>query len=189
VAIGLLLTMLLTHIFYTKSVQPARLAKSIGDRAYSRAKVYRYIASLAMLLNVAAMVGYRFYPLPLGLPANFGWGWSISIIIAVVMAVPSSYLMYRGTKDAGRETMAPDKSHTLYGGIYEKIRHPQAVGEAPLWLVIALLLNSPFLVLFSLLWIPLMVSWCYTEERDLVIRYGDPYLGYRRRVGMFLPRK
>jgi protein-S-isoprenylcysteine O-methyltransferase Ste14 len=188
-AAGLLVTMFLTHVFYVKSVQPARMAQKIGDRAYQRATVYRYVASVAMLGHVAAMAAYRFYPLPMGLPNDFAWGWSVSIVIALVIAAPLSYLMYRGAKDAGRETMTPDKEHTLYGGIYERIRHPQAVGETPLWIVIGLLLNSPFLVIFSLLWIPLVVRWCFAEERDLVIRYGEPYLAYRRRVGMFIPRR
>ena len=151
--------------------------------------MYRHLAGLTMILHVAAMVGYCFYPLPLGLPRTFAWGWAVSIVLAIIIGVPSGYLMYRGAKDAGRETMVPDKSHTLYGGIYEKIRHPQAVGEAPLWLVIALLLNSPFLTIFSLVWLPFFVWWCFIEERDLVIRYGSPYLEYRSRVGMFLPRR
>ena len=96
--------------------------------------------------------------------------------------------MYRGIKDAGKETMAPDKSHTMYGGIYEKIRHPQAVGEFPLWLVTALFLNSPFLVILSFVWLPFFIWWCFIEERDLELRYGDAYLEYKNRVGMFWPR-
>jgi len=188
VATGLVVTMLLTHWLYVKSVQPARLTGRMGERAYRRSANYRALASLAMMLHVAAMVGYYLYPLPMGIPLAFGWGWSVSAIIAAVIGLPAAYLMWRGARDAGSETMVPERSHTLYGGIYEKIRHPQAVGEAPLWTVIAFLLDSPFLVILSLLWYPLMIYWCYAEERDLVIRYGAPYEEYRRRVGMFWPR-
>jgi protein-S-isoprenylcysteine O-methyltransferase Ste14 len=186
---ALLVTLLLTHVLYSESVQPARLARKIGDRAYRRAAVYRLLASVAMLLHVVAMVVYYFYPLPIGLPRSFGWGWLVSIVMAAVIALPSAYLMLRGARDAGKETMTPDPNHKMYGGIYEKVRHPQAIGEYPLWIVIALLLNSPFLVLFSLLWLPVFVSWCYIEERDLVLRYGEPYREYQRRVGMFFPKR
>ena len=45
--------------------------------------------------------------------------------------------------------MTPKREHTMYEGIYTRIRHPQAVGEFPLWWVLAFLAHSPFLVLFT----------------------------------------
>ena len=80
------------------------------------------------------------------------------------------------------------KEHELYGGIYKKMRHPQAVGELPYWWVFAFALHSPFLVLYSLVWIPLFIIMSWAEERDLVIRYGEAYEEYRRRVGWFGPK-
>ena len=80
------------------------------------------------------------------------------------------------------------KEHTLFGGIYERIRHPQAAGEMPFWWVIAFLLNSPFLVLYSFVWIPIFLVMCWAEERDLVIRYGQGYRDYQKRTGFLVPR-
>jgi len=97
--------------------------------------------------------------------------------------------MIRGAKDAGEETLVPEKEHTLYGGIYERIRHPQALGEAWVALVVALLLNSPFLVLFSFVWFPMFYWISLVEERDLVMRYGQAYIDYRERTGMFIPKR
>nr|WP_321261261.1 methyltransferase [uncultured Sphaerochaeta sp.] len=96
--------------------------------------------------------------------------------------------MLAGVHAAGKETLSPKKDHTLYGGIYEKIRHPQALGELTIWYVVALLLNSPFLILISALYTPLWILWSFMEETDLVIRYGKPYKEYRSRTGMFIPR-
>ena len=76
----------------------------------------------------------------------------------------------------------------MYGGIYEKIRHPQALGELPFWWVIAFLLHSPFLVLYSLVWIPIFVLMCLAEEQDLLLRYGEAYEEYMQRTGRFFPR-
>ena len=73
----------------------------------------------------------------------------------------------------------------MYGGIYEKMRHPQAVGEVTLWWLIALLLNSPFLALYSFVFIPIFYLMCLAEERDLIIRYGQDYIDYKERVGFF----
>jgi methanethiol S-methyltransferase len=92
--------------------------------------------------------------------------------------------MLRGVKDAGEETMKPKRDHEMYVGIYERIRHPQALGEFPLWWVIAFLVHSPFLVLF-----PVRYYFCVAEERDLIIRYGAPYEEYRDRVGFWIPKR
>ena len=104
------------------------------------------------------------------------------------IGVPSGYLMYRGLKDAGEESLAPKKEHGLYGGIYERMRHPQAVGELPFWWVFAFALHSPFLVVFSFVWVPIFYATCLVEERDLVLRYGEPYEAYRRSTGFVVPK-
>ncbi|MFW9864374.1 MAG: methyltransferase family protein, partial [Candidatus Thorarchaeota archaeon] len=101
----------------------------------------------------------------------------------------SMYFMYIGARDAGEETLIPKKEHTLYGGIYEKIRHPQALGEVWLGMVVGLYLNSPLLVALSLVFFPTFYYFCIVEERDLVIRYGQDYVDYRERIGMFFPKR
>ena len=184
----LIVSTLLMLYFYVKSVSPAALEKKIGEIAYTRCMHYRLIASAFELIAVANYIVYFFFPLPVPLPETFPWDWCISIIIAVVIAVPSGYLMWRGLKDAGRESIAPNKEHTLYRGIYRKLRHPQAAGELPFWWVIAFALNSPFLAIFSIVWIPVFYLFCRAEEKDLVVRYGEPYLEYRRTTGFLIPR-
>ena len=97
-------------------------------------------------------------------------------------------MWFRGMKDAGQETISVKKEHTLYGGIYQKIRHPQAAGEITFWWVIAFLLDSPFLALFSFIWIPIFCIMCWAEEKDLVIRYGEEYLEYKSNTGCIVPK-
>ncbi len=175
-------------LFYVKSVSPATLERRIGPSAYQRCATYRVISSVFMFIVAVNYILYHWFPLPLPLPRTFPWPWWVSAGIAVLIAVPSQYLMIRGVKDAGEETMKPKREHTMYGGIYTRIRHPQAVGEFPLWWVLAFLLNSPFLVLYSFVWIPVFVRMCWAEERDLLIRYGQAYAEYRDRTGLLFPR-
>jgi protein-S-isoprenylcysteine O-methyltransferase Ste14 len=184
----LALSSLLILYFYVQSVRPAALEKKIGPIAYQKCTTYRKIASFFMFVVTANYFVYRFYPLPVPVPDSFPWSWWISGLIALVIAIPSGYLMWRGMKDAGEETMTPKKEHTLYKGIYEKIRHPQAIGEMPLWWVISFLLHSPFLVLFSFLYVPVWIIMCLAEEKDLTIRYGVSYEEYRRSTGFLIPR-
>ena len=175
-------------IFYVKSVKPAELERSIGVEAYARCKWYRLVSGFFMTLAAIHYVVFWYYPLP-GLPPNlveFPWQYHISVYIALILTLPFSYIMWIGMRDAGEETMTPKKDHELYsGGIYNHMRHPQAVGEFPLWFTFALLGHSPFLTLFSFLYLPVWYYFSIEEEKDLVLRYGKPYEAYRRRVGWF----
>ena len=185
----LTISALLFLYFYVKSVSPAALEKRIGEISYARCKRYRQIAIVFEFITIVNYVVYYFYPLSMPLPLVFPWDYWISIVIAVAIAVPSSYLMYIGMKDAGEEAITPKKEHSLYGGIYEKIRHPQATGEIFLWWVAAFILNSPFLAIFSIIWLPVFYIMCVAEEKDLVIRYGEAYLEYKRNTGFLIPKR
>jgi protein-S-isoprenylcysteine O-methyltransferase Ste14 len=175
-------------VFYAKSVRPAALEIEIGEAAYRRCARYRSVAAVLMFVASANYVVYYFYPLPVGLPRTFPWSWWVSAVVAVLIALPSGYLWCRGVRDAGEETMVPKKEHTLYGGIYERIRHPQAAGELMMWWVMAFFLHSPFLALFSPVWVPIFCAVSLAEERDLIIRYGAAYEAYRQSTGFFLPK-
>ncbi len=185
----MLISAFLFSYFYIRSVGPAALEKKVGKIAYSKCGRYRIIASVFEVIVVINYVIYFFYPLPVPLSRAFPWGWWISILMAVLITIPAGYLLGRGLKDAGKEAIIPEKKHVLYGGIYRKIRHPQAVGELALWWVIAFLLNSPFLALFSLIWIPVFYLFCWAEEKDLIIRYGRKYLEYRKNTGFIIPKR
>jgi len=187
--IVLVVSTILFLYFYVKSVSPAQLEKKIGDVAYPKCMRYRLIAGAFEGITVINYVIYFFYPLPIGISLVLPWPWLVSVLIGIIILIPSLYLMVIGMKDAGRETLEPRKEHTLYGGIYETVRHPQAIGESVLWFPFAFFLNSPFLVLYSFIWIPIFYIMCIAEERDLVIRYGQPYLEYRERVGFLIPKR
>lgn len=183
----LLFSSLLFLVFYVRSVSPAGLEKIVGTSAYARCGRDRLIAGLFEVGITINYVVYYFYPLDTPLPPKFPWSWWFSALFAAVIGIPALILMLVGVRDAGEEAIRPRKEHTMYGGIYQKIRHPQAAGEVFLFLVIALLLNSPFLALFSLVYFPIFWIMCWAEEQDLLLRYGEAYAEYCRKVGRFFP--
>jgi len=185
----LLIATALVAYFYIKSVQPVALERKIGPRAWKLCTRYRLISIVFMTVTVINYIVYYFYPLPLPLPLRFSWPWSVSIAIGVVILIPAFYLLIRGSKDAGAETMRPSPDHQMYGGIYDRMRHPQAVGESVTWLGGAFLLNSPVLAVYSLVWLPIYYLMCRAEERDLVLRFGQGYSDYMQRVGFFRPKQ
>ena len=185
----LLIASLLFLYFYIISVSPAALEKLSGPGAYERCGRYRVVAIIFEIITVINFVIYYFHPLPTPLPNAFPWPYWISALIAVLILLPSGTIMVVGMIHAGEEAARPKKEHQMYSGIYDKIRHPQSAGEVFLWWVIAFFLNSPFLVLFSFVYVPIFLLLCWAEEFDLVKRFGDAYVAYYRRTGAFWPKR
>ena len=96
--------------------------------------------------------------------------WLAGLIIVACVA-----LMTVGVKTLEEETAIPEKTHELSRkGVYRFIRHPQALGEWPLYHALGILLNSPFLVILAtVLYLPLWWFLCVSEEADLLRRYGS----------------
>ena len=185
---AILFSSFLFLLFYVRSVSPAGLAWIIGLKAYPRCGTYR---TIAICFEMFILVGYilvPYFPLPVPLSPEFPWSRFFSIIIALLIGVPSLILMLVGMKDAGEEAIRPKVEHEMYAGIYEKIRHPQAVGEVFLFWVAAFLLHSPFLTLFSFIYLPVFIIMCWAEEQDLLLRFGDSYAEYCQRTGAFFPK-
>lgn len=186
-SIFFILSAALMSLLYIFSVQPARLEQRLGAKAYPVCRNLRIAASGFEIIAVACYFLYFFFPFKLPGLNSYPWPYWVSAAIGIITFVPSVVLMGIGLKHAGAEAMSPKKEHTMYGGIYRKIRHPQAVGEVFIWPAVALLLHSPFLTLVSLIWFPLFYLYCFYEEKDLLLRYGDAYARYRKEVGMFIP--
>lgn len=185
----LLVASMLFLFFYVRSAMPAGREKIIGPKAYRLCFYDRMVAMVLEAVITANYILYYFYPLPTPLPNTFPWAWWVSLVIALVIGIPATALMVAGLRDAGEEAMRPKQEHVMYGGIYTRLRHPQAAGEVFLFLVMAFLLHSPLLVLFSLIYFPIFILLCYAEEQDLLLRYGDAYAAYCKRIGAFWPRR
>jgi methanethiol S-methyltransferase len=185
----MLLTALVSGYFYCKSAGPAALEKTIGENAYKKCSGFRFVSLVLMIIHVIQYGVYFFYPIDSAIPATFPWSWWISVAIAAALAGPSSLLLHKAARYAGMEPVVTKKNHKLFRGIYNKIRHPIAVAELPIIWSFAFLLNSPFLALFSIIWVPLFYLMCVTEEKDLEIRYGQAYMQYKNNTGMFFPKR
>lgn len=173
---------------YIRSVSPAALEPKMGLKAYPYCGRLRALSIFFLVLVMVNYLVYDFYPLSIPGLMRFPWPYPISVILGILIAIPTSYMVITGRKDAGEEAVQPDKESEMFDGIYTKIRHPQT-WEYAYFFTIGFLLNSPFLVLISFLWFPLMILMMSAEEKDLLIRYGDQYREYMETTGRLLPRK
>jgi protein-S-isoprenylcysteine O-methyltransferase Ste14 len=174
-------------VLYIISVQPASLALRIGERAYP---LCGRVRMAAMVFEMLTLGGYMLF--------IFGDTWNYQIVEhnALLIQVPGGIIalitlgfMVYSTIIAGREAAAPRRESTLYGGIYHYMRHPQTLGEMLSWFGIAMVLNSLPLLLYSIIWIPLFISYTVLEDNDLAVRFGKDYIEYARKVGIFWRKK
>ena len=171
----------------TLSVMPVTREEKSGEKAWGECARLRSISFVFAVIMVLNTILWVWFPVP-----ELSWSLSpdplVGVMLGVIIAVPCFAILRVAMRDAGKEMHAPQKGIQLHGGIYKKIRHPGAVGEMPLYVVVALFVNSLFLtvwmILFIFIFTPIHI---YYEERDLLKRFGDIYAEYQRTTPVVLP--
>jgi protein-S-isoprenylcysteine O-methyltransferase Ste14 len=167
---------------------PAHREEKVGPRAWEDCKRFRSISGFFIILIVIQIILWIWIPIP-----ELNWIISpnplIPILIGLAIAIPCTIILAKAVIDAGKETMIPEKDHKMYGGIYKHIRHPQMLGEMPWYFLIPLFLNQLFLFLYSFFMILIIVPVViHFEDKDLIKRFGDPYIKYRKETGALIPK-
>ncbi|NHJ22558.1 MAG: isoprenylcysteine carboxylmethyltransferase family protein [Candidatus Lokiarchaeota archaeon] len=187
--ISLIVACLLMGYLYILSIQPVKRAKKHGEKAWKDCKRFRSIGGLFELITMVNLILWIWFPLPIVNTWIISSNIWVGIIIGLCIAIPCCIMLYLGIKAAGSETLSPSKDTEMYSGIYRYIRHPQSVGEFPLFVALSFALNSWFLIIISsiliVVYFPIMI---YYEEKDLIERFGDKYREYRKNTGAIFPK-
>jgi protein-S-isoprenylcysteine O-methyltransferase Ste14 len=171
----------------TLSVMPVTREEMVGEAAWKECAKLRSISFLFAGIMILNTILWIWFPIP-----ELAWILSsnplFGIITGIIIGVPCFIIMMIALRDAGMEMHAPQKETQLHGGIYKKLRHPGAVGEMPLYVVIALFVNSLFLTFWMIAFISIFTPiHLYYEEKDLLKRFGDEYAEYRRNTPAVFP--
>lgn len=167
---------------------PVTREKRRGEGAWQECAKLRAIAIGFESLVTVNLILWIWIPVPsLAWEVSPAFWPSVSIGLAIL--VPGGIVMYKGMKDAGSEAARPSPDTKMYGGIYQYIRHPQTLGEMPMFIALGFIANSWFLVVsmtvYILIYTPIMLHF---EEKDLVLRFGDDFRAYQQQTGLLLPR-
>ncbi len=83
----------------------------------------------------------------------------------------------------------PEESRIVDSGIYGILRHPIYASALRVWIGLALLNGNANSIVFSI-FVPLgLTGWIrLVEEKELIERFGQSYLDYRKRTPAFWPR-
>ena len=145
-----------------------------------------------VLLAVCAIVFLLREPL---LGFDFGFHWSLAgpgLLIFVI----GLYFEYRCRKHLklstllGGPELSPEKypGRLLNQGIYSEVRHPRYLAAGFGCAGIAMVLNYPWLYLFTLFFVVMLYPLILIEERELRERFGADYIDYSKTTPRLVPK-
>ena len=161
-----------------------------GELAYRNAFAHYAMPGLALVFAAIAHAGYMNGPF---IPP--GWWTIIFLVLGWFMFCIGAILWIRGILTFGADNIAmlyvyhPAEGKIIESSIYSILRHPVYAGALRVGIGLALLNGNANAIAFAIL-MPLgPASWIrLVEEKELIERFGQSYLDYRKRIPAFWPR-
>lgn len=162
-----------------------------GELAYRNALVRLVLPGLALIFASIAYTG--FIPGP-RIPLD--WWHAIRPYVGWYFTLVGAVLWLRAVITFGLDNLAmlyvyfPEKGRQVDTSIYDILRHPVYAGALRLCLGLACLNGNIFAVIFGFLVFPFgLFAWVrLVEERDLIERFGEGYIDYRKSTPAFWPQ-
>jgi protein-S-isoprenylcysteine O-methyltransferase Ste14 len=160
------------------------------ELAYRNAFAHYGVPGLALIMGAVAHAGYMNGPF---IPQ--GWWTIIFFALGWFMLCIGATLWIRSIFNFGADNLAllyvyhPEEGQIINSGIHSILRHPVYAGVLRVSIGLALLNGNANAIAFAIL-VPLgLASWVrLVEEKELIERFGQPYLDYRKHVPAFWPR-
>lgn len=158
--------------------------------AYRNAFAHYIIPGLGLIFAAVAHAGYMNGPV-----VPHGWWTTVFVALGWLMLFVGVPLCIRSIFTFGADNLAllyvyfPEEGKIADSNIYSVLRHPVYAGILRVIIGLALLNGNGN----SLFFIPLaplgFFGWVrLVEEKNLIERFGQSYLGYRKRVPAFWPK-
>jgi protein-S-isoprenylcysteine O-methyltransferase Ste14 len=160
------------------------------ELAYRKAFAHYGMPGLALIMAAIAHAGYMNGPF---LPR--GWWTLVFFALGWFMLCIGALLWIRSVFALGADNLAllyvyhPEEGKVIDSNIYSILRHPVYAGVLRVGIGLALLNGNANAFAFAIL-LPLgFTGWSrLVEEKELVERFGQSYLDYRKRTPAFWPR-
>jgi len=154
---------ILHTIFHALEYRGSKLAKSnTATNLLTMPISFGYICWIVMLFTDPMSIDIRSYiAIPLGLLIGLA-GFALFL---------SSTIQKKGFDEV---------DYLVKKGVYSKLRHPMYVGTMLLHIGFPIATRSLLTLASSLIWVPILISWKYMEEKPLERKFGEEYVEYRK---------
>ena len=120
--------------------------------------------------------------LPFARGPGIGIPSSISITLGIILVALNFVIKFLSQRKIGAIPGLKNKGNLVAGGIYGIVRHPLYMSNGLLALGLAVLFDAMYALVFSICYFLLFLPIIYFEEKDLIEKYGEEYLKYKRKV-------
>ena len=160
------------------------------ELAYRNAFAHYGFPGLALIMAAIAHAGYMNGPF-----VPQGWWTIVFLVLGWFMLCIGAILWIRSVFAFGADNLAllyvyyPEEGKIINSSIYGILRHPVYAGVLRVGIGLALLNGNANAIAFAIL-MPLgLTSWIrLVEEKELIERFGQSYLDYRKRTPAFWPK-
>lgn len=165
-----------------------RYREKYGERAYR--KIVEHYFLLAGILMFAGALRPLWAE---GTPPDWLPLWPRLLAGGYLLAV-GFLLEARGVEALGIDqvvlvyTVFPERARHVQSRLYQYLRHPLYAALSHAALGLAVLAATRQGLLCALIFMAKLWVWSKIEERELVEKFGEGYLEYRRKVPAFLPK-
>ena len=178
--------LLLSFFFSRKQIYKIKYK----ELAYRNAFSHYAMPGLGLIFGAVIHAGYMNGPF-----VPVGWWTFIFIALGWFMLCIGAILSIRSVFAFGVDNLAllyvyhPEEGRIIDSDIYGILRHPIYAGILRIWMGLALLNGNANSIIFSI-FIPLgFTGWIrLVEEKELIERFGQSYLDYRKHIPSFWPR-
>jgi len=178
---------LVMSLFFTR--KKAYLQKH-KELAYRNAVLHYGLPGLALILSAVAHAAYMNGPF-----VPRGWWTTVFIVVGLWTLTTGVILWIRSILAFGVDNLSliyvyfPEEGSLVNSSIYGILRHPVYGGVLRVMIGLALLNGNANAMAFILFAPLLFTGWVrLVEEKDLIERFGQSYLDYRKHMPAFWPK-
>lgn len=165
----------------------AKYWRKLGKKSYYVFLLIFLVIDLASLIIILKykqdILSFRLY--------NSNWKW-----LGAILFIPSLILEYSSIRALSFRTLFalpeinPDKTkiNLVTSGIYKYLRHPRYLEFILEILAVSLISGLMANFLLLMYFVPMIVLASVFEERELIDRFKNEYIEYRKTTGRFFPK-
>lgn len=175
--------LLLTFFVLESALRKGDIAKSIAKTPDDQSSMLFIFLSLVIILLVSIFLDFwhvgDFHHQPLAVAG---------LILMVLGLMLRSYSVIILNKFYTRSLMTLDDQELIQKGPYRVIRHPGYMGTILCWGAAGLAMENYIVFIIGVVFLSLAYSYrIHSEEKMLVVRFGDRYRSYQKRTWRLVP--